>query len=103
MLRFPECRSMGDDLPELIMADYIQVARNEMSRCLIVERRMGTITFYGVFKYSSKLKFCNVFFVLDRIRCNCMDVIARYNWHNFIFKNTYEYGIPLYDSRCCQD
>jgi hypothetical protein len=32
------------------------------------------------------IKFCNVFFVLDRIRCNCMDVIARYNWHNFIFK-----------------
>jgi len=31
MLRFPECRSMGDDLPELVMADYIQVARNDMS------------------------------------------------------------------------
>ena len=37
-LWFPEFRSIGDDLSEIIVADYNQIARNGMTRWVIVKR-----------------------------------------------------------------
>jgi hypothetical protein len=41
--------SMEDDLSEIIMVDLIQLTLNDMFRWVIVERRIGIITFWGVF------------------------------------------------------
>jgi len=40
--------AMEDDLSEIIMVDFIQLTLNDMFRWVIVERRSGTITFWGV-------------------------------------------------------
>jgi hypothetical protein len=40
--------SMEDDLSEIIMVDLIQLTLNDMFRWVIVERRIGIITFWGV-------------------------------------------------------
>ena len=42
MLWFPEFMSMEDDL------DFIQLTLNDMFRLVIVERRIGIFTFWGV-------------------------------------------------------
>jgi len=49
MMWFPEFKSVREDHPEIILVGYIKVARNDMSRWVIIEMRMGTITFYVFF------------------------------------------------------
>ena len=59
--------SIGDDLPEIYMVDYILVARNDVSRWVIVVRRMDTITYYVFIKHSSTLKSDNSFLYLKML------------------------------------
>jgi len=104
ILWFPEFRHMGDDLPEIFMGDYIQIARNGMSRWVIVKRRIGTITYMFFFKYILNVKVPQYLFVIENFRCNCIEITVRFNWYTLILKNTQEHGKSLlYNLRCFQD
>jgi hypothetical protein len=46
MLWLPEFRSVRDDHPDINLVAYIKVARNDMSRWVIVEMGMATITYF---------------------------------------------------------
>ena len=87
MLRLPEFRCMGDDLPEIIMVDYIQVACNDMSRWVVFERRteQSDLIFVKVFLNVTVLQ---CIFVTEHFRyiCICIVLVTDKLYHIMLYR-----------------
>ena len=103
VLRFSEFRTMRNHLSETLMLNDIQITSDYMSRWVVLQRRVGTVTSQRVLKVLFYVNILQCFFVVENFTANAVSVVIGDNGNRLIFEIWWNFFYDLFSIKNVAD